>query len=417
MMEVDSKLEEIDILVCKNGKFEYYRPTWFSGGKYRTTLKARQGVDLHFIANSRSVLENANLTEGMDWDDIRRQLIDMYTDRSTGGITTLPMWGIKESVDIEDGVTRDLGTVWLLRSVAAVEVEIGVNESIFKLAEVSLYYAPSAGIIVPLAANYNTQNDTYLAEMPQGATCTENYSITDITQNKMTSALYLYENKYTGILTTNDRRSRVLIGGYYKSSSKKTWYPLDFVDDNDDFMQIVRNHKYQFEVTSVAGEGYDDKEEAAKAPGVNIDYGIYEWRSEKDEEIAIHGPCYLSINRKRVEVGPAAGAMAKVSLTTNVPEDLISLLLEDKKATVSNETDIFLEVESDLFRVELVREEGKISFLSVTALQKWKDGNEEKLILTAGQIQFEILIVQTEGTDNSWLVGGEITIDDRESDD
>ncbi|MCC8154217.1 MAG: hypothetical protein LIP01_08405 [Tannerellaceae bacterium] len=162
---IEKVLQEIDIIVCDNeGKYLYYRNTWLSDGVYRTTLKAQENVTLHFIANSRSILEAKQdiLVEGSSWEDnIRPALIDT---RLSGIPASLPMWNVLTHVSIEDGVTKNLGTIYLLRSVAAVEVEIDetIGESIFKLEQVSLYYAPSAGLIAPLPANYDSKNDIYI---------------------------------------------------------------------------------------------------------------------------------------------------------------------------------------------------------------------------------------------------------------
>ncbi|MCC8154216.1 MAG: hypothetical protein LIP01_08400 [Tannerellaceae bacterium] len=207
-----------------------------------------------------------------------------------------------------------------------------------------------------------------------------------------------------------------MIGGYYKKEekSKMVYYPLDFVDqtDNDKLVQILRNHKYEFTVTSISGEGYEDEEEAAKAPPVNMEYGIYEWIHHEDEDIGIDGPYYLSINSKKVQLDPPAGSSISLSLTTNVPDEMISCSLEGVKSTVIDQDNVFQKVESNLYRVELIKENGEIATLVFTALADWVNSNEQTLILTAGRIRFEIVITRLEPNDTSWIDGGDTNMDE-----
>ncbi|MCD8176772.1 MAG: hypothetical protein LUE98_04840 [Tannerellaceae bacterium] len=413
---IEQAIEELDIIVCKDGKYQYHRSAWLAGGIYKTTLKAQQGVTLHFLANCRTILQEKQnlLAEGNNWlDNIRPYITDSYTSRTQPGITSLPMWGIKENIHIEEGTEKDLGPIWLVRAVAAVNVTVSVPATRFELKEAYLYFAPATGIVIPLSENFDDVD--YVPEMPAGSTASEKYkAASGPVDNQISRALYLYENDavHTGAGTNGKRRSRVVIGGYLDGTPPMTYYPLDFVKDNE-LVQVLRNHKYEFDVTSVSGKGYEDPDEASKAPAVNIGYGIYQWVLVEDRDIAIDGPYYLSLNRKIVELGPAENATATVSLTTNVPHEEISFTLEDIPATAGTQ-DVMLQAESTRYRVEMLNENGRITALRFTALHNRQTDNRETVKLTAGRIYLEVTINQSEGTDNSWVEGGDTNIDDRD---
>lgn len=97
----------------------------------------------------------------------------------------------------------------------------------------------------------------------------------NISDRSIANKLYLYDND-TQTETENRRHTRLVVGAEYKGS--KYYYPIDFEDSEaDKLIEIVRNKKYVFNINSVSGPGYTDKETASGQPSVHLNVNIVEW--------------------------------------------------------------------------------------------------------------------------------------------
>ena len=71
----------------------------------------------------------------------------------------------------------------------------------------------------------------------------------------------------------------IVVGGYYNRNEKLSYYRMDFDPDNKEnaFGQILRNHKYIFNVKKVSAPGWDNPDDAANNQSAHIVAEVRQW--------------------------------------------------------------------------------------------------------------------------------------------
>ncbi|MCD7936166.1 MAG: hypothetical protein LUG98_04835, partial [Tannerellaceae bacterium] len=150
-------VRELDVLVVKDGIFQYKREARQSVSSFRTTLVVDEGLTLYFVANQRSLLESTSeLAEGNSWEDDIRPALILADPAGLIQAELLPMWGIKENVTIEKDKINQLADINLLRAVASVDVYNLEDPEVFTLQEAWLYFVPDKGFLAPSSTLYDT---------------------------------------------------------------------------------------------------------------------------------------------------------------------------------------------------------------------------------------------------------------------
>jgi len=412
----ETEIKELDLVVCKDGKYLYTRPAYKSSyAKFRSILKIDSDVTICFFANCRDLLaEYADIfREGEEWEDIYPNLIDNHPDRLTNNAGYLPMWGQLETVTVADQKVNDLGTVTLLRSVAAAEVLFTLQNNEFVLKEGYVYYAADQGYIVPSGGNLVKENGeltgVLLPECPSAMQTGLRLEVKNLQKNSIQQSFYFYDNDVVSTGEIKRRQTRLVVGGYFNGETKMTYYPLDFKYEGS-IVKPIRNQKYRIIVTAVNSEGWESPGEAAEAAAVNMDYDVIPWDEYTDDHIGIDGTDYLSLQKKTVELFREAGSAVQIYMHTTYESTKLNLdFVESYNGTVQREAG---KIWNDRFEVEVVTDaQGEVSGLLFTALENYNPSdvlsNKQTLKLTAGRIRFDITITQLNYNSNDWNDGGD----------
>ena len=313
------------------------------GGKYYKVVARLKGDDnttpyrLVLIANHRFVTDA--LTEGMSKAEVfaASGLKKAFTEKwdTNDASATIPMWGESDAKVITEGVTfsdcfdqtgEGKTKIHLIRSLARVDVGISFNGDVsseettpttdvpLTLESVRVYrYATS--FLVP-----GTQTNTYFSAngvrkpkpvLPDGVAIAEDtkcLSFTAINDRTSVRDIYIPER-----LKGSDKSDRpcLVIGGKYNGATKATYYRLDFIKtptptspkDQAEALDILRNHRYRFNITKVSGPGYDTPEEALSGEPVNIYFDVVVWDEAQVGEVRYDGQYYLAVNKDKFEFG------------------------------------------------------------------------------------------------------------------
>ena len=313
------------------------------GGKYYKVVARLKGDDnttpyrLVLIANHS--FDADALAEGMSKAEVfaASGLKEEFTKKwdTNDAAATIPMWGESDAKVITEGVTfsdcfdqtgEGKTKIHLIRSLARVDVGISFNGDVaseettpttdvpLTLESVQVYrYATS--FLVP-----GTQTNTYYSDngvrkpkpvLPDGMAIAEDtkcLSFTAINDRTSVRDIYIPER-----LKGSDKSDRpcLVIGGKYNGAAKATYYRLDFIKtpkeghpkDTAEALDILRNHRYRFNITKVSGPGYDTPEEALSGEPVNIYFDVVVWDEAKVGEVRYDGQYYLAVNKDKFEFG------------------------------------------------------------------------------------------------------------------
>ncbi len=124
-----------------------------------------------------------------------------------------------------------------------------------------------------------------------------------------------------------DARTCLVIGGYYNGSDKETYYRVDFIKREDGKpedkitkqLDVLRNHRYRFNITKVAGPGTDKPDEALTTEPVNISCDVVVWDEADIDKIMYDGQYYLSVSKDKFHFGKDA-TNESYKIRTNWPD-------------------------------------------------------------------------------------------------
>lgn len=184
--------------------------------------------------------------------------------------------------------------IQMLRSLARVDIGVGVYNEVtdswaglgatFSLTEVRVVNSRDKFAAIPSATTFNSTGNVKVSAptipsgtKPQGttaATATKYSDATEITAvdgrgRHTKSAIFIAEAP-----NTTDRVT-LLVGGSYNGGAT-TYYRIDMcvvragAPGNYDYLNILRNHLYRINITSISGAGFTDPQEALTSAPINI---------------------------------------------------------------------------------------------------------------------------------------------------
>jgi hypothetical protein len=190
--------------------------------------------------------------------------------------SAIPMWGVKE-VDLSGLLTAsrtDLGTIWLLRAAAKIEVKLSENEK-NKGTEINravLKYYNQTGYCLP--DGWSQVTDTRLLDQEN---CIRLYRHAAVNlpfyKDEKTGSVYVYVTEYDNRNYPGER-NKISLEFNIKGENKYFEDAISFCNYNDGMPQedshynIVRNHIYEFEVLSIAGDN------------LVLNYQVADWETE-----------------------------------------------------------------------------------------------------------------------------------------
>lgn len=265
-----------------------------------------------------------------------------------------PMWGESpEAFVLRPGATI-AGTIRMTRAVARVDVGVNFRKdadghfplddmqaqglykegrgTYFELETVSVYRTATGGVCGAHKDNINTDtgqvtditlSDLY-ATFGDNAPLSYTLAAGELTtpdpgadagadqsnQRCLTRQCYVPETENHGL--EFDDAACIVVGGKYGSAAAKTtYYRIDFAVKNpdpdgggelkptaDSRIDLLRNHAYVVNITSVAGHGENTEEDALKNQNTNLTAEVVDWdQSQQVGDIVTDGVYTLSVDR------------------------------------------------------------------------------------------------------------------------
>ena len=301
----ENTVKTIDILVFKNNRLQYTAvgsniTSWNTAAQSKNfTVRLIQdaSVDLIVLVNARPIVSSSlGITVDAIKSDIESALLhtsEGLYDVNASGFSHLPMWGSVSGVTI-DGSTTSLPAIPVIRMHAKVDVDASIVAANFKLRSVHVYNYQTRGRLVPDVSSTNWDGVAHKALLPTVPPTSARWGnpafagaagntliYTDITSsNTCFRDIYLHESNNLGASITSDVRTCLVIGGLYGSDTDESYYRVDFIDSNGDFLNLLRNHTYVIDITSVTNPGYTDPDDAFRSDPVNMHVTVIDWANE-----------------------------------------------------------------------------------------------------------------------------------------
>lgn len=263
-----------------------------------------------------------------------------FTDKwPTDANARIPMWGESNTQRIEEGVTfgdcKDASStnkIHLVRSLARVDVGLNFGteftsetatpngQTPFKLQSVRVYRMANSFMIPGTQSNTFHMDGTTkkpLTVLPDGVQMAADANPLVFDQvsdpEKATVREIYIPERLKG--TNRTDRPCLVIGGLYGSDTKPTYYRLDFIKkptpasphDQAEALDILRNHRYRFNITKVTGPGSDTPEDALITEPINIAFDVVVWNDGEIGEIRYDGQYYLAVNKDKFDFGKSEG--------------------------------------------------------------------------------------------------------------
>ena len=231
----------------------------------------------------------------------------------TDNYSLFPMWGETMPMLISENTYSP--TINLYRALA--RIDVGLNFGIsdgkltehafgignFQLKEINVYRTYNKGHVAPLNGNFTTTPSIPFDATRNGATYSLNYTIENATgADSFVREIYVPEADLPNS-PTNDNVHCIVVGGYYNNSSVVSYYRLDFATETAlgarNYLPILRNHRYAFNIIQVRGAGATSAQKALETYGTieSIDYDLIVW-DETIHEMEIRGKYYFGLDNR-----------------------------------------------------------------------------------------------------------------------
>ena len=262
----------------------------------------------------------------------------------------IPMWGesdaqpVSRKTKFNDCTANANGVIHLVRALARVDVGINFDQdqnaqggAKFQIKSVRVYrYAQSMFVTGTQSTTYyqTTNGREPLPHTPKNMTAATDADHLKFEANAGVNSyvrnIYIPEisNRLdNGKDKNKDQRTCLVIGGYYDGSKTETYYRVDFMRTEQDaskqekakYLDVLRNHRYRFNITKIGGPGTDTPGEALTTEPVNIAYDVIVWDESKIDKIVYDGQYYLSVSKDKFHFGKDA-ASENITIRTNWPE-------------------------------------------------------------------------------------------------
>lgn len=345
----ENEVKTIEVLLFKNGK--YYHTVYGSeisstsgNSRLKTfTVKMPHGTySMVVLANARKSL--GDVLSGVSTDESKNSVLNKLLLTNTGKWNTntassdyipIPMWGEIETININSNTTSINTPIPLLRMLARVDVALTTDEakSKFKLQSIRLYNYYDKGQVVPDKNSWNQfLNRVNFSTIPASAQKPSNpadmplvYTGDEITTPDVSSIgeIYTFESEVPAS-TSLQEKTCLVIGGIYTGDTQPTYYRIDFakpkgeVNTDLEYLHLLRNYRYQVNITDVKASGFSDPKEAFNSLPANILVDIVPWNEADIADVEFDGQFTLSVSKGKFE-------FAKDAYTPSSEENIVSI--------------------------------------------------------------------------------------------
>lgn len=268
--------------------------------------------------------------------------------------TAFPMWGEKEAL-IDDNV-ETIEEVPMLRATA--RVDIALSDALyasgkFILNEIYVYKSNNQGAIAPYSGNYpDDKKSVTKASIPTGTEAVRLlYELNKVTgvpvKQTFEQNIYIYE----AIAAPSKLKATALvIGGKY--NGVQGYYRVDFMNkDHTQYLAILRNHLYKFNINDVNGPGQDNPDDAYNVQTVNMQVNVTGWNGY-DESVVFDDTYYISFKPGREYTFTASASSQTVEITTDYPDGFtftqLTKIVNGVEVTVTDQTTNWFKISEGL---------------------------------------------------------------------
>ena len=317
----------------------------------------------------------ANVTRSANTDGLagktREEVMQLFTfsmpDKGIWKDGELPMWGASDPVRVDHsaGAVPKLGTVYLVRAVARVDVGLNLSNisegaSTFDekaggiegitLTKVFFYNTNTTGRVSPFENGIYWDEANRKAKQPSipdpAPAVTEKIDRTSsiVDEKILLREVYVPEAVNVPTAATQGangetlpenntenylKRPYIVVGltGADKSRpDKETFFRIDYLkrtgaeaDATYEYLPLLRNHRYLVNIKAVGGPGFDTEEDARKGPAANIMYNVVVWNESTMSDVLYDGQYMLGVSADHFTFYREGGSLtAKVQ--TSWPE-------------------------------------------------------------------------------------------------
>ena len=166
----------------------------------------------------------------------------------------------------------------MLRSIARVDVT-ATEVTNFTLTGVKAYRANNYLQVIP---NETGVSRVTLPSVPEGSDRNVDSTVFPVSQenqNIFSARLYLPETESPAPANWVSDATCIVVEGYYAGSDTPSYYRMDFDSDNERnaFGQVLRNHKYIFNIKKVSAPGWSNPDDAANNRSSSIVAEVQAW--------------------------------------------------------------------------------------------------------------------------------------------
>ena len=321
------------------------------------------------------MLANVTRSANTDADGLtgktREEVMQLFTfsmpDKGIWKDGELPMWGASDPVRVDHsaGAVPKLGTVYLVRAVARVDVGLNLSNisegaSTFDekaggiegitLTKVFFYNTNTTGRVSPFENGIYWDEANRKAKQPSSpdpapavtGKIDKTSSIVD--EKILLREVYVPEAVNVPTAATQGangetlpenntenylKRPYIVVGltGADKSRpDKETFFRIDYLkrtgaeaDATYEYLPLLRNHRYLVNIKAVGGPGFDTEEDARKGPAANIMYNVVVWNESTMSDVLYDGQYMLGVSADHFTFYREGGSLtAKVQ--TSWPE-------------------------------------------------------------------------------------------------
>ena len=321
------------------------------------------------------MLANVTRSANTDADGLagktREEVMQLFTfsmpDKGVWKDGELPMWGASDPVRVDHsaGAVPKLGTVYLVRAVARVDVGLNLSNmsegaSTFDekaggiegitLTKVFFYNTNTTGRVSPFENGIYWDEANRKAKQPSipdpapAVTGKIDRTSSIVDEKILLREVYVPEAVNVPTAATQGangetlpenntenylKRPYIVVGltGADKSRpDKETFFRIDYLkrtgaeaDATYEYLPLLRNHRYLVNIKAVGGPGFDTEEDARKGPAANIMYNVVVWNESIMSDVLYDGQYMLGVSADHFTFYREGGSLtAKVQ--TSWPE-------------------------------------------------------------------------------------------------
>ncbi|WP_306561747.1 FimB/Mfa2 family fimbrial subunit [Bacteroides finegoldii] len=295
------------------------------------------------------MLANVTRSANTDADGLtgktREEVMQLFTfsmpDKGIWKDGELPMWGASDPVRVDHsaGAVPKLGTVYLVRAVARVDVGLNLSNisegaSTFDekaggiegitLTKVFFYNTNTTGRVSPFENGIYWDEANRKAKQPSipdpapAVTGKIDKTSSIVDEKILLREVYVPEAVNVPTAATQGangetlpenntenylKRPYIIVGltGADKSRpDKETFFRIDYLkrtgaeaDATYEYLPLLRNYRYLVNIKAVGGPGFDTEEDARKGPAANIMYNVVVWNESTMSDVLYDGQYML----------------------------------------------------------------------------------------------------------------------------